>query len=378
MRIHANNGVHIDSILTVGSSIATGRRTIAENDSIKLWGTGNDNSSVYIGRSQLTFFNENNADWNSTAKGLDISPVYGTTATIQCIRYKASGGTWDSIARFSNVNTALGLGALRDLDWNMYGERNMVIGNYALTGLQTGARNVAIGADAGTYATNGGAFVRDTNNSIYIGDSACAGSTTGRTNQIVIGYGATGGGSNTVTIGSSSMNSAGLYRMYGSNTWTNASDIRLKEDIHEADLGRCAEIVKTLPVKRYKYRDFHSKNPRDTHVIGFIADDVEKIFPKSITRLTQSFPLLDENGEEQYELIDGKEIRKEFEIEDVKELTMSEGLPTLWGAVQRLIQQNEEKDILIQDLIERVETVESTKAQSITEKATKGRHKGGE
>jgi hypothetical protein len=169
----------------------------------------------------------------------------------------------------------------------------------------------------------------------------------------VIGYGASGRGTDTCVIGSKAM----TYYMYAS-AWTNASDIRIKEDFGEVNLDRCIEIVKTLPVRRYKYKDFYG-NKHDKHVTGFIADDVEKIFPKSVTKVTQSFPLLDENGEEQYETVDGKRTRKEFEIKDVKELTPSEILPTLWGAVQCLVQQNEEKDVLIQNLIKRVEILES-------------------
>jgi hypothetical protein len=104
-----------------------------------------------------------------------------------------------------------------------------------------------------------------------------------------------------------------------------------------------------LPVSRYKYKDFTGEHT-DTHVTGFMADDVETIFPKSVSVSDQYFPVLDENGEKTYEEIeetttdpDGtiktstRTVAKMFLIKDVKDITMTEAIPTLWGAVQELM-----------------------------------------
>lgn len=64
-----------------------------------------------------------------------------------------------------------------------------------------------------------------------------------------------------------------------------ASDPSLKECIEPADLGLCYETVQKLPLKRYKYVDryistFHT---HDVHRLGFLATDLEEVFPKSVS-----------------------------------------------------------------------------------------------
>ena len=109
--------------------------------------------------------------------------------------------------------------------------KNVGIGNSSLQNLTTGWGNIAIGAQAGQFATTSnqntvigsGAFafnitgaqntiighssataMSDLNNSVVIGaDSSPAAS--GNTNETVIGYGVTGNGSNTATIGNTSV-----------------------------------------------------------------------------------------------------------------------------------------------------------------------------
>ena len=68
------------------------------------------------------------------------------------------------------------------------------------------------------------------------------------------------------------------------NTWTISSDSRLKTNVKLADLEICYNTVKNLPLKYYKWsEDFiNCTNTKDYHKIGWIADDVEKFFPKSV------------------------------------------------------------------------------------------------
>jgi hypothetical protein len=286
------------------------------------------------------------------------------STAILCIRYKDTNGNWSNIARFATPNIALGIGALANKDWNTADSynRNVVLGNYAMTGLLSGSRNVAIGADAGTYLNNSGTVATDANNSVFIGDSTYVGATSGRTNQIVIGYGASGNGSNTVTLGNNSIASLWCH----ATTISYTSDIRVKEDVKPADISMCLAAVKNLPVTRYKYKDFVGEY-NDKHVTGFLADDVEKIFPKSVTKHDRYYPILDENGEQIYETVeedivehneDGQEIirkttrkvEKQFFLKDVKSLAMTESVPTLWGAVQCLSKQLEELKSEVREL----------------------------
>ena len=69
------------------------------------------------------------------------------------------------------------------------------------------------------------------------------------------------------------------------NTWTIVSDERIKKNIVLADLDRCYEIVKGLPLKYYEWNypvEAEIEN-KDKHSLGFIAQDVEDVFPNAIT-----------------------------------------------------------------------------------------------
>jgi len=70
------------------------------------------------------------------------------------------------------------------------------------------------------------------------------------------------------------------------STWTVSSDERLKTEIEVADYDRCYEIVKSLDLKSYNW---NSNIPQlmqsvgtDHHRLGWIAQDIEPIFPKAI------------------------------------------------------------------------------------------------
>lgn len=82
------------------------------------------------------------------------------------------------------------------------GTGNVGVGYYSLFGLTTASYNTAIGNNAGAYATSGNNGTGT--NSVFMGAETKA-DADGQTNQIVIGYNVTGNGSNTVTIGNSSI-----------------------------------------------------------------------------------------------------------------------------------------------------------------------------
>jgi hypothetical protein len=68
------------------------------------------------------------------------------------------------------------------------------------------------------------------------------------------------------------------------NTWTISSDERLKEDIELADLDLCYSAVKSIPLKRYKWKDavYTKEQVADRHKLGWIAQDVQTVFPKAV------------------------------------------------------------------------------------------------
>jgi hypothetical protein len=83
-----------------------------------------------------------------------------------------------------------------------------------------------------------------------------------------------------------SSNSAGKP---GGSTWSDSSDRRIKLNIVDADVSRCYDIVKQLPLKRYGYipEYVQAYKLRDTHVVGWIAQEVETVFPNAVTVTSQ-------------------------------------------------------------------------------------------
>jgi Chaperone of endosialidase len=66
------------------------------------------------------------------------------------------------------------------------------------------------------------------------------------------------------------------------------SDERQKEDIVEADLDRCVDILREIPLQRFRWCDEYTETwlPRDRHVLGVMAPDVSAVFPHAIVPAT--------------------------------------------------------------------------------------------
>lgn len=69
------------------------------------------------------------------------------------------------------------------------------------------------------------------------------------------------------------------------NTWTISSDRRIKTDIEDADTQVCYDVVKQLKLKRFQYDASYAEvtQMKDKHMVGWIAQDVETVFPKAVT-----------------------------------------------------------------------------------------------
>ena len=103
-------------------------------------------------------------------------------------------------------NQAVGYSALGN---NISGNLNVGIGHQALGGITQGDANIAIGYRAGLY-TRTGSILRSATDGIFIGYNT-RGSTSGQTNEIVIGRDAVGLGSNTTVLGVTTAVSATIY-----------------------------------------------------------------------------------------------------------------------------------------------------------------------
>ena len=169
----------------------------------------------------------NNVLCNTTTGGQNVAIGYQAMAqNITGCRNVAIGleAMWYNTG---DCNTALGHNALRA---NTSGIRNTVIGFQSLYSNTTGMNNVAVGNSAGRYITGNGAN-QTSGTSVYIGGytKACA---DGGANETVIGYDALGKGSNTVTLGNSSVTV-----VCSNGTFSTVSDIRDKTCICDLEYG---------------------------------------------------------------------------------------------------------------------------------------------
>ena len=171
-----------------------------------------------------------------------------------------------------------------------------------------------------------------------------------------IGFGAYAAGNNTHAVGFQANNKVDNSFVLGNNrittlrcavqTITSLSDERTKKNIEIADIARCLEDVMRLPVKRFEFEKWARPNVQDIHQTGFIAQDVEKVFPKNVLTSEEKFAEIDENGKQlMYE--DGTPKYKI--IEDCKEISSDTMLATLWAAVQCLAKKVETLSELIKD-----------------------------
>jgi hypothetical protein len=105
---------------------------------------------------------------------------------------------------FSNINGSfnIALGAY-SLYSNTTAAYNVALGAYSLYSNTSGYQNTALGHGSGRYMASGTGLT-NSNNSIFLGYDTRSNSS-GETNQIVIGYSAIGNGSNSVTLGNTSI-----------------------------------------------------------------------------------------------------------------------------------------------------------------------------
>jgi hypothetical protein len=140
------------------------------------------------------------------------------------------------------------------------------------------------------------------------------------------------------------------------NTWTIVSDERIKEDIELADLDLCYEAIKTIPLKRYKWRDdvYSNEQVTDRRKLGWIAQDVEAVFPKAVsihefkynqvyeTVIVPEVPEeLDDEGnvikKAVPEYTQQGDLISEETIPDCKDLNADQIYAAMYGAIQKLI-----------------------------------------
>ena len=127
------------------------------------------------------------------------------------------------------------------------------------------------------------------------------------------------------------------YQANGGFGWSNSSDKRLKEDIEEANYQLCYDNVKKLALKRFKYRKgFRDVISKDKYRLGYIAQEVQQIFPKNVVVSPAS--IYDDDNEVIEDIQDCLSI-------DVDQIQFS-----LYGAFKHSITKIEKQDTKIEKL----------------------------
>jgi len=144
------------------------------------------------------------------------------------------------------------------------------------------------------------------------------------------------------------------------STWTVSSDERIKENIVLADVDRCVEIIRAVPLKHYRWKDsvYTFEQVKDRSKLGWIAQDVEKVFPKAVGthRLTYNQVYEDvvkEDGSTEKKLV------SEDVIEDCRDLNADQIYAVMYGAIQKLITENDSKTSQILTQAEKITLLES-------------------
>jgi hypothetical protein len=234
-----------------------------------------------------TSFGDNALKSNTTGA---VSSAYGNAALMTNTTGQANSG-------FGNFS----------LGENLTGFNNTGLGYYSLAFNSSGSGNIAVGVNSGAYLPSSGVNAIS-NQSVFLGTDTRP-LANNQTNQIVIGFDAIGHGSNSVTLGNSSIEKTilrgnvgigtanpgvslevnGLIRaipIYSNTTSTAAnmvisaggtferstSSIRYKRDVLDYDRG-LNYIMQMRPV----YYKGKSKNDGDKQFAGLIAEEIHDL-----------------------------------------------------------------------------------------------------
>ena len=123
----------------------------------------------------------------------------------------------------------------------------------------------------------------------------------------------------------------------GTANWSIGSDRRIKENIERASYNKCYDNINKLELKRFNYIDDFNTVSRDRAQLGFIAQEVKDIFPKSIS--TQGY------------------YSDTLNIPDLLSIDISQINYALYGAVKKLIELNKEDKEKLASLDNRIKTI---------------------
>lgn len=201
----SGNYVTIDTTQTITGAKTFSLDTVINGVSVGRGG-GSSSLNTRVGSSALL---SNTDGVGHTAIGLSALSAnttgnFHTAVGLSALSANITGNNNTAVGRAAlSTNTSgsnnAAFGNLSLID-NTTGGNNTALGYSALSANTTGNNNTAIGFNAGSL-TSAGLNNTISNLSVYIGQDTRAGAS-GNSNEIVIGVGAYGNGSNTVTLGS--------------------------------------------------------------------------------------------------------------------------------------------------------------------------------
>ena len=209
-----------------------------------------------------------------------------TTATAAVVvgRNAYSGGNNKTGAN----NVAIGV---RSLEQATSGQHNVCMGTFAGYRITTGNNNVMIGYLAGyAYDTTNGTQTGSQNTMIGGYTKASA---QGTTYENCWGYGVTGKGTNTSMVKGSS----GVYQQNNSSSWSTTSDIRIKKNVVDNNVG--LDAIEKIRVRNFEYRteaeitDFDDSIEKSAVAVdkpgiqlGVIAQEIQEVLPDVVKQQT--------------------------------------------------------------------------------------------
>jgi len=125
----------------------------------------------------------------------------------------------------------------------------------------------------------------------------------------------------------------------GTASWNTGSDRRIKENIERASYDKCYDNINRLELNRFSYIEGFNTVNKDNKQLGFIAQEVYEVFPKSIS--SQGY------------------YSDTLNIPDLLSIDVSQINYTLYGAVKKLIEINNEKDTCLKKLNNELKTIET-------------------
>ena len=282
-----NIGIGKDVFLVLTSaddSVGIGKDSLK---SVLIWG-----GNVGVGSATLELTTNGNNTALGTNSGKNVSNGQNNT-------FVGNGAGQGGSSYGGSFNVAVGNDSM--LSATGYSDYNVAVGANTLKSVVAGARNIALGVNAGFSGT----AITSGSKNVVIGAAGVASATAD--DQLVI---SSGDGGVSWVVGDSA---GACYQGDNASTWSTTSDRILKHEIADATVG--LDAINAVQVRNFRYIEkaipiteidpTHSNNPDDEGIenvrivgfdgenrynldpeplrVGVIAQEIQDVFPEAVT-----------------------------------------------------------------------------------------------